>query len=135
MFGIWVKKKELELEVKQLSALLDIAKSKQEAELSIAKSRVELEAEKKLQGQYLLYKEGLQKVEADKAKEVSELKSSLAKEYYDKMQDALRELNLEGGAQSKFVQELSLKMFDKALEKPMPSHFISERLVTNDSES
>jgi hypothetical protein len=46
------------------------------------------------------------------------------------MTEALREVNLEGNVQAKFTQELSMKMLDKALEKPMPAHFIEERLVT-----
>jgi len=47
------------------------------------------------------------------AEDISEIKSELAKEYYDKMQDALSKMTLEGSSQSKFVQDLALKMFDK----------------------
>ena len=47
------------------------------------------------------------------AEDISTTKTELAKEYYDKMQDALSKMTLDGSAQTNFVKDLALKMFDK----------------------
>lgn len=138
MFNLWVKKKELELEVKRLTDLLSLERTKLAGEFDILKKAndfelvkirkaLEMDYNDKLQKQSALYEKALRSIEAASLKEVSDLKSSLAKEYYDKMGEALTQLNIDGSMQSKFVQELSLKMFEKALEKPMPAHIINER--------
>lgn len=140
IFKMLLKKKELELEVKKLTDLLDIERKRLANEFDIMRKTNDFEVSKirktqemdyndKLQKQSALYEQSLRKLEAVSLKEVSELKSSLAKEYYDKMTEAMTKLNLDGSQQSKFVQELSLKMFDKALEKPMPHHIIEERTL------
>ena len=52
-------------------------------------------------------------------KKTSILKSGeLSKEYYEKMQQALQELNKEGSFQAKSLQELALKVFDITRDFP-----------------
>lgn len=142
MLGIWKQKKELEYEVLRLQTLLDVQKQKLSHEYEILKrdntfqfeknqKLIEMDYNKKLTEQAALYEKSLRQLEANSTKEQADLKAKLAKEYYDKMSDAMTKLNLDGSSQSKFVQELSLKMFDKALEKPMPSHIIEERHLLN----
>ena len=53
------------------------------------------------------------RIQITNAENIAKVKSDLAKEYYDKMQDALAKMTLEGSNQSHFIQELALKMFDK----------------------
>lgn len=138
----FVVKKELEIEIQRLKSVLDIERKKLEAEFDIlatkktmalteAMKMAKIEMEDKLNKQATFYNESLQKLQLIHAKEISALESKLVKEYYEKMTEVLRELNLEGNVQTKFVQELSLKMFDKALEKPVPSHFINERIISS----
>lgn len=133
-----LKIKELELYISNLKREqaheLSFVEKQKDMEIKQAKELAKIEYEKKLNDQFLLYKDSLVKLQqenqnlaANNNSNIANLKAQLAKEYYDKMQTAIMELNLEGSAQSKFVQELSLKMFDRALEKPMPSHVISEK--------
>lgn len=129
---VLVKKKELELEVERLKLTLDLEKTKLKSEydiLAIKKTMeltekmklAEMEMNDKLNKQATLYNESLQKMNMIHSKDKSELETRLATEYYGKLSEALAKMNLEGSSQSKFVQELSLKMFDKALEKPNAS--------------
>lgn len=138
IFKAFVIKKELELETEKLKSILDIERKKLQAEFDIlaTKKSMELtehvklarmEMEDKLNKQSTLYNEALQKMALIHEKEKSALETKLAKEYYEQMTEALREVNLEGNFQAKSLQEISMKMFEKALEKPMPSHFIEER--------
>ncbi len=129
-----IKELELELGLIKKDHASDFAhlEQRKSAELKEAMALLKVEFEKKLNDQYLLYKDGLIKLQMDNQKiatennvNVANVKAQLAQDYYSKMQDALKELSLEGSAQSKFVEELSLKMFDKALEKPMAAHLIS----------
>lgn len=99
-------------------------------ELTEAIKLATMQMEDKLNKQATLYNETLQKIQIKHSQEISTLQSNLAKEYYDKLGETLRDMNLEGNAQTKYVQELSMKMFDKALEKPVPSHFIEERIIS-----
>lgn len=139
MFGFFLAKKELELEIRKLTSILDIEKKKLQAEYDILatqksyelKEQIKLnsiECENKLNRQATLYNDSLQKLTTQHAETTSKLETKLAKEYYEKMTEALRELNLEGSAQTKYVQELSMKMFDKALEKPI-GHMIEKRII------
>lgn len=140
IFNFFVVKKELEYEVKRLKSILDIDRKNLQAEFDILAQRKtaeliehlklqKIEMEDKLNKQATLYNDSLNKLASVHAAEKSELEARLAKEYYAQMTAALREVNLEGNAQSKYIQELSMKMFDKALEKPMPAHMIEERIV------
>lgn len=142
LFKYFTIKKELELEIKHLNSIIEIERRKLQGEYDILATKktlelneslkiMQVELQEKLNKQATLYNESLQKMEVIHTKELSKLESRLAREYYEKMTEVVRELNLEGNVQTKFVQELSLKMFDKALEKPMPpSHFIQERILT-----
>jgi hypothetical protein len=56
----------------------------------------------------------VQELKVKHAEEISKLRSDLATEFYQKMQAELSKLNSEGNANSRFIQELSLKMLDKA---------------------
>lgn len=145
IFNYFVVKKELELEIRQLKSIIDIERNKLQAEYDILSTRktleltetmklAKMEMEDKLNKQATLYNESIQKLGLQHAKEQAALEAKLSKEYYYQMTDALRELNTEGNVQTKFMQEISLKMFDKALEKPVPSHFIQERIVTEKHE-
>lgn len=136
-FNLLVKKKELELEVKKLTDMLDIERKKLASEFEILRREKEFEIVKlqksleldyndKLNKQAVVYEKSIRNLEAVANNEKSELKSSLAKDYYDKLSKAMTQLNIEGSQQSKFVQDLSLKMFEKGLEKPMPAHIIHE---------
>lgn len=141
LFNFFVVKKELELEIRRLQSILEIERKKLQAEYDILaeKKTMELvehvklqkmEMEDKLKKQANLYQESMNHLNLVHAQEISKLETRLAKEYYEQMTAALREVNLEGNVQAKFTQELSLKMLDKALEKPMPAHMITERLVS-----
>lgn len=143
MFNWWIQKKELEIEVKRLGSIIEIEKKKLQAdydilatrkslELTEHEKRYRMEMEDKLNKQATLYNEALSKINVENIKNIAQIETDLAKSYYEKMIEALRDINLEGNVQTKFMQELSLKMFDKALEKPMPSHFIEERIVRKD---
>ncbi len=136
-----LQKKRVELDLQQLQAKLDIEISKQKNAFEIQKQKIEIEKTEtisllKLDNQQQVAKI---KLEAEKAlaaeqmknvKALEELKSTLAKEYYDKSAETMKDITLKGTEQGKFVQELSLKMMDKALEKPMPAHMISEKIVS-----
>jgi hypothetical protein len=141
IFNFFVVKKELELEIKRLSSIIDIERKKLKAEYDIlAEQKTQelvghvklqkMELDDKLNKQATLYNASLNKLSLAHAQEIAAMETKLAKEYYEKMTDALREVNLEGNVQAKFTQELSMKMLEKALEKPMPSHMISERIVS-----
>ena len=47
------------------------------------------------------------------AKEVAELQASESEKYYNKITEAFQEIQMHGDKNSKFVQELALKVFDK----------------------
>ncbi len=150
MLNWWTQKKELEIEVKRLTSIIDIERKKLQAEYDILATRKSMELaeheklyrmemknelekqkmqmEDKLSKQATLYNESLQKLAAVHAQQQSAIETKLAKEYYEKMTEALREVNLEGSFQAKSLQELSMTMFAKVLEKPMPSHIIQERI-------
>lgn len=141
LFNFFVVKKELEIEVKRLTSIIDIERKTLQAEFDILATRKSLELtehekryrmefEDKLNKQATLYNESLQKLSLKHAQEISALESRLVKEYYEKMTLALREVNLEGNFQAKSLQELSMTMFSKALEKPMPAHLIQESIIT-----
>lgn len=135
IFNFFIAKKELELEVRRLTSIIEIERKRLQAEFDILaeKKTQELVSHTKLQQlemQANLYNESLQKLQTIHAQDISKPETRLAKEYYDKMTEALREVNLEGNVQAKFTQELSMRMLDKALEKPMPAHFIEERIVS-----
>ncbi len=143
IFKYFVVKKELEIEIQRLKSIVHIERMKLQAEFDILSTKKTLELtesikmskiemEDKLNKQATLYNESLQKLGLVHAKELANIQSNLAKEYYDKMRDTLETLNLEGNVQTKFMHELSMKMFDKALEKPVPSHFIAERIIRHD---
>lgn len=140
LFNFFVVKKELELEIKNLKSIIEIERKKLQAEYDILATQktaelvaneklLKIELEGKLNKQATLYNESLNKLALVHATEVAKLETKLAKEYYGQMTVALRDINLEGSAQTKYIQELSMKMFDKALEKPMPAHMIEERIV------
>lgn len=56
----------------------------------------------------------IQELKIQHVEEISKLKSDLAAEFYQKMQTELSKLNSEGNASTRFVQEMSLKLLDKA---------------------
>lgn len=106
----------------------EIEKLRKEAEINLMElqSLSKLHSEQKVAEATLAKDKAVQALETKYAKDLAALEGKLAKEYYEKMQAALTELHTHGSTQSKFVQELALKMFDKGMEKPMPSHFITE---------
>lgn len=145
LLNYFVVKKELEIEIHRLKSVLDIERKKLQAEYDILSTRKtmelteslklgKMEMEDKLNKQATLYNESLQKLGLQHAKDMAGLEAKLSKEYYSQMTQALRDLNCEGNVQTKFMQEISMKMFDKALEKPVPSHFINERIISEKSE-
>lgn len=123
------KKKSLELDIAALAQQLELTKKKYDMDLLEAKTLISLESEQRIAKINLESQKRVQQLEMENSVKLSELKSGLAKEYYDKMQIAMKDLTLQGSDQSRFVQELSLKMMDKALEKPMPAHYIKEKRV------
>jgi len=109
----------------QLVELKSLAKLDSEQRISQA----ELDAKKRVQELEAKHTEGLSKARTEHAQELSKVRSDLSVEYYDKMQKALLDMNTEGSSQMKFINELTMKMFDKGLEKatPMaPLHMITE---------
>lgn len=47
------------------------------------------------------------------SEEISKVRTELAEEYYNKLTTAFQEIQLKGDVNSRFVQDLALKMFDK----------------------
>jgi methyl coenzyme M reductase subunit D len=56
----------------------------------------------------------IQELKMKHTEEISKLRSDLASEFYQKMQTELSKLNSEGNVNTRFVQEMSLKLLDKA---------------------
>ena len=105
-------------------------KLKRESELKLMELQTlsKLDSDQRIAQAELDAKSRVQAAETKHAAEMSVLKSTLAKEYYDSLQVALKDMTINGTEQTKFVQELAIKMLDKSLEKPMPAvyHQISE---------
>lgn len=154
-FNLRRRKLELEFELEKMQEKLDHEKRKWGSEFEALKSKHDLErleketllklkneqdmAQVKLDAERATikleagYDKQLRALETKHSGDLSKLKSDTAKEYYEKMQDALKDMTLNGSEQTKFTQELALKMFDKALEKPVPiapQHQITEKRRT-----
>lgn len=136
MFGLFVKRKEMELEIKKLADNLDHHKRNEEMRIAEAVqkerlkaneavSKVTLEAEakvKKVEADALLKITELQgkstreksEIQAAHATALAEAKAKAAEEYFEKMSKAMTELHQNGDKNSKFIQELALTMVKKA---------------------
>jgi hypothetical protein len=110
----------------------EIEKLRKESDIKLMEltSLAKLNAEQKVAEATLAKDKAVQVLETKYAKELSALESSLAKDYYDKMQDALADMHKNGTEMSRFAQDMAMKFVDKGLEKPMPAHTINEtRLI------
>lgn len=143
MFGLFVKRKELQLEIQKLKDEVDyhkrqeemriaeavqkqrlatneeVAKVKLDKESSIKKLVAEHEVElTKIRGARAEELSGLQ---ADFATKIADVKAKAAEEHFEKLSAALLKLHSEGDKNTKFVQELALGLVQKT-PKMLPTH-------------
>lgn len=140
-FSLTKRKRELEIAIETLELSLknkeeasrqELANLKADHERTVKAQRQEhdlkivelttmtkLKNEQELAKQKLEYEQKVQALTSKHVDEIAKLKTDLAKEYYDNMTKAMFDLNKEGSAQTKFVQEMALTMMGKGQEKPL----------------
>ncbi len=130
MFKIW--KLRLKNELEQLKSLHQIELNKKDADMELRRRTLEKDHELKLKETVSLLKldsdQRVKQLEIDNLRKVNELtakfesertsfKEKFLNENYEKMTNAMTKLHEEGDKNSKFTQELALKMLDQ-----MPEH-------------
>lgn len=135
MFGLFIKRKELQLEIKKLADELDyherqeemrvaeaVQKERLKANEQVSAAKLDADAKVKaaeakselaitqLQGKFTREKS---EILAAAAKDLAEAKAKAAEEYYEKLSKAMTELHQNGDKNSKFIQELALSMIQK----------------------
>jgi chromosome segregation ATPase len=134
------KKKALELEVDSIAA--ERAKFEQEMKMKTAElehthklkleemtsltdletkqyqAKIKIEGEKRILQMMTDHQIELADLRSAHASEVAKIRSELAEKHHDKLGEVLTETTVHGTQQAKFAQDLSIKMMEKALEKP-----------------
>ncbi len=88
--------------------------SEHKLKLQEATTLTKLDSEQKVKQLEITHLRELETLKTKHSSEMSDLKQALAKEYYDRLSVALNDLHTKGNTSTQFIQELALKMFDKA---------------------
>lgn len=107
---------ELAKKAQQQDYDLKIDRMKQESELKLNEERVKmnLKLEQEIAQAKLLCDTTVQEEKIKHLKEASAITTKVQEEYYERMKNALEELNSKGNYATKFLQEMSLKLLDRA---------------------
>ncbi len=113
---IWKEDKEklIKEHNKELVDFRDKVKQDSDLKLLEVTTMTKLDAEQKTKQAELDAQRQISELKVKHIEELSGAKSSLNKEYYDKMTDAYQDMQANGDKNSKFVQELALKIFERA---------------------
>jgi len=112
---IWVKDKE-ELIARNTRDREEFEKRlKQEFEINKqeAVTLINLDSQQKVKQAELDRDREINKIKTSHAEELSKVKSDTAETYYKKLTEAFQDMQINGDKNTKFVQEMALKIFDK----------------------
>lgn len=74
---------------------------------------IKLESQQKIKQAELDRDRGINDLKTEHAEELSTMKSELAEDYYNKLTKAFQEIQLNGDKNSKFVQDMAMKIMDR----------------------
>jgi hypothetical protein len=106
------------LEIKEKNMQMDRIGSI--AQIDLIRSEEQLKASSCLQLKEEIFKikmdaeKRIAQIELDQKVSESKMRSEMETEYYNKLKNALEELHTKGNVTTKFMQEIALKMFDRA---------------------
>jgi len=75
---------------------------------------VKLDSQQKIKQAELDKERSVNELKAENAKAIAEIQAKESEKYHDKLNNALQEIMLNGDKNTKFVQEMALKLIDKA---------------------
>jgi L-arabinose isomerase len=76
-------------------------------------SKMKLDYDKRLDAQDTKHTKEQERLKSKHAQALAQAESTLAKEYYDKTQAALQEINMNGNHNTKFMEKMAMKFMDK----------------------
>lgn len=111
---VWATEKQeiLDRGARDKSEFEERLKKDHELKLTEAVTLAKLDSQQKVKQAELDRDRQITELRTEHAEELSKVKSDTAEEYYKKLTHAFTEIQLNGSKDSKFVQELALKMFD-----------------------
>lgn len=112
---VWeIEKKELQdRAARDKKEFEDRLKADSDLKMQEAITLMKLESQQKVKQTELDKDRSLNQLETVHSTELSKVKSDLAEEYYRKLTSAFQDIQMNGDKNSKFVQELALKVFDR----------------------
>jgi hypothetical protein len=112
---VWeVERKELiDRSKREIAEFEERLKKDTEIKLQEAVTLTKLESQQQIKQAELDRDREINTLKVKTVEEISKVRTELAEEYYNKLTAAFQEIQLKGDANSKFVQDLALKMFDK----------------------
>jgi hypothetical protein len=109
-----------------MKALENRLRTESETKLTEAISLGKLDKEQELAKQRYEYDKKIQDIQSKHVQDFSQLESKLAKEYYDKLYEAMERFNREGTVTTNFMSDLVKNVFDKIPPARMEAKFISK---------
>lgn len=112
---VWVVEKEelLARGLREKTEFEDRLKKEYDLKIQEAVTLNKLESQQQIKQAELDKSREVNAIRTQSCEDVSNVRTQLAEEYYTRLTSAFQEIQLKGDANSKFVQELALKMFDK----------------------
>lgn len=112
---IWEKEKQelIDRAARERKEFEETHRKQSELQLQEAVTLTKLEAQQKIKQAEIDKSREVNEVRTKAAEELSKTKSELAEDYYNKLTAAFQDIQMNGDKNSKFVQELALKVFDR----------------------
>lgn len=112
---IWEKEKQelIDRATREREEFEKKLKAEQELKTQEAITLTKLEAQQKVKQAEIDKERAVNDLKTKYAEDLSKVKSDASEEYYNKLTKAFEEIQLNGDKNSKFVQEMALKIFDK----------------------
>lgn len=112
---IWEKEKQelIDRAGRERKEFEETHKKQSELQLQEAVTLTKLESQQKIKQAEIDKSREVNEVRTTAAEELSKVKSELAEDYYNKLTAAFQDIQMNGDKNSKFVQELALKVFDR----------------------
>lgn len=112
---IWEKEKKelLDRAAREKKEFEETLRRESELATNEAITLVKLESQQKIKQAEIDKERAINELKAEMAEKVAEIQASESEKHYEKLTEAFSEMQINGDKNSRFVQELAMKVFDK----------------------